>query len=59
MYENIKCGYAISWLEFEKYFGTKMIWACYHKLGLYQLMEYDKLPKLNFAIKGNVLPHPI
>ena len=26
--ENIKCGYAFSRLEHEKYFGTKIIWLC-------------------------------
>ena len=26
--ENIKCGYAFSYLEHKEYFGTKIIWLC-------------------------------
>ena len=26
--ENIKCGYAFSYLERGEYFGTKSIWVC-------------------------------
>ena len=28
MNENIKCGYAFSYLDYEEYFGTKIIWLC-------------------------------
>ena len=26
--KNIKCGYAFSYLEHEKYFGAKITWLC-------------------------------